>query len=90
MSGIKGLGADDAKSKLKNQDKFLKTQKKLPDLKMGNSEGGVNPKNMTFSSDSEDPNLVRILKISFLEATADDQRRRTDKQLDTRSVQRRS
>lgn len=29
--------------------------KKLPDVKMGHLEG----KNLTFSSDSEDPNFVR-------------------------------
>ena len=33
-------------------DKFVKTMKKLPDVKMGHLEG----KNLTFSSDSEDPN----------------------------------
>lgn len=35
-------------------DKFIKTMKKLPDVKMGHLEG----KNLTFSSDSEDPNFV--------------------------------
>lgn len=35
-------------------DKFVKTMKKLPDVKMGHLEG----KNLTFSSDSEDPNFV--------------------------------
>ena len=33
-------------------EKFVKTMKKLPDVKMGHLEG----KNLTFSSDSEDPN----------------------------------
>jgi len=33
-------------------EKFVKTMKKLPDVKMGHLEGG---KNLTFSSDSEDP-----------------------------------
>jgi len=35
-------------------EKFVKTMKKLPDVKMGHLEG----KNLTFSSDSEDPNFV--------------------------------
>lgn len=41
-------------------EKFVKTMKKLPDVKMGHLEG----KNLTFSSDSEDPNnnFVRITK----------------------------
>ena len=37
--------------------------KKLPDLKMQNSDGGTNlgqAKNMNFSSDSEDPKNVRV------------------------------
>jgi hypothetical protein len=38
----------------KQNDKFVKTMKKLPDVKMGHLEG----KNLTFSSDSEDPNFV--------------------------------
>lgn len=35
-------------------DKFVKTMKKLPDVKMGHLEG----KNLGFPSDSEDPNFV--------------------------------
>jgi hypothetical protein len=57
---LHGVGLGDNKSKIGNKnDKFIKTQKKLPDLKMG-QEGLLNPKNMTFSSDSEDPNLVAL------------------------------
>ena len=59
---------------MNKNDKFIKTQKKLPDLKMG--EIGVNPKNMTFSSDSEDPNLVsEDQSYSFVEVATDDQGR---------------
>jgi len=44
-------------------DKFVKTMKKLPEVKMGHLEG----KNLTFSSDSEDPNnnFVIILHSSL-------------------------
>jgi hypothetical protein len=57
MHGGLGITEDKSKAGTKNE-KFLKTQKKLPDLKGG--QEGLNPKNMTFSSDSEDPNLVRV------------------------------
>lgn len=60
VSGVnnnKGAGGGAAKN-----DKFVKTMKKLPDVKMGHLEG----KNLTFSSDSEDPNnnFVRISLVS--------------------------
>ena len=57
MHGGLGIPEDKSKAGTKNE-KFLKTQKKLPDLKGG--QEGLNPKNMTFSSDSEDPNLVSV------------------------------
>lgn len=50
VSGVnnnKGAGGGAPKN-----EKFVKTLKKLPDVKMGHLEG----KNLTFSSDSEDPN----------------------------------
>jgi hypothetical protein len=37
----------------KNGEKFVKTMKKLPDVKMGHLDG----KNLTFSSDSEEVNF---------------------------------
>lgn len=49
VSGVNNKGKQ-------NNEKFVKTMKKLPDVKMGHIEGG---KNLTFSSDSEDPNIVR-------------------------------
>ena len=49
VSGVQKQGAG------KQNDKFVKTMKKLPDVKMGHLEG----KNLTFSSDSEDPNFVK-------------------------------
>lgn len=49
VSGVHKQGAG------KQNDKFVKTMKKLPDVKMGHLEG----KNLTFSSDSEDPNFVK-------------------------------
>ena len=51
VSGVHKQGAGGGKQ----NDKFVKTMKKLPDVKMGHLEG----KNLTFSSDSEDPNFVR-------------------------------
>ena len=42
-------------------DKFVKTMKKLPDVKMGHLEG----KNLTFSSDSEDPNNNFVRNNTF-------------------------
>ena len=48
VSGVNKQGAN-------KNEKFVKTMKKLPDVKMGHLEG----KNLTFSSDSEDPNFVR-------------------------------
>ena len=54
VSGINKQGGGN------KNDKFVKTKKKLPDVKMGHLEG----KNLTFSSDSEDPNLVSDLNNS--------------------------
>lgn len=51
VSGVAKQGGGGAGAK---NDKFVKTMKKLPDVKMGHLEG----KNLTFSSDSEDPNFV--------------------------------
>lgn len=48
-------GVNNKNAGKQNNDKFVKTMKKLPDVKMGHIEGG---KNLTFSSDSEDPNIV--------------------------------
>lgn len=45
------------KNNAKNDKQFVKTMKKLPDVKMGHLEG----KNLTFSSDSEDPNFVTTI-----------------------------
>lgn len=50
-SRVSGVAKQGAAAK---NDKFVKTMKKLPDVKMGHLEG----KNLTFSSDSEDPNFV--------------------------------
>lgn len=52
VSGVQKQGGGAHGNK---NDKFVKTMKKLPDVKMGHLEG----KNLTFSSDSEDPNFVR-------------------------------
>lgn len=43
-------------------DKFVKTMKKLPEVKMGHLEG----KNLTFSSDSEDPNNNFVINFHLL------------------------
>lgn len=65
-------------------EKFVKTMKKLPDVKMGHLEGG---KNLTFSSDSEDPaNFVttilmsKIILIGRRGSTSHDQGWRDNKQ----------
>jgi hypothetical protein len=50
VSGVQKQGGANGNK----HDKFVKTMKKLPDVKMGHLEG----KNLTFSSDSEDPNFV--------------------------------
>ena len=55
----------------KKSDKFVKTQKKLPDLKMGQIEN-MTGKNMTFSSDSEEPNGVRFDKEFIFKVVAYD------------------
>ena len=54
VSGVNQKGGNNAGA-AKNE-KFVKTMKKLPDVKMGHLEG----KNLTFSSDSEDPNFVSL------------------------------
>lgn len=55
-SRVSGVNKNGANNK---NDKFVKTMKKLPDVKMGHLEG-----KLTFSSDSEDPannpNFVRL------------------------------
>ena len=53
-SRVSGVNKQGNNAAAKN-DKFVKTMKKLPGVKMGHLEG----KNLTFSSDSEDPNFVR-------------------------------
>lgn len=55
-------------SKIENS-KMGKTTKKLPELKLGQNENGfiqTTNKNITFSSDSEDPpNLVFLIIKSY-------------------------
>ena len=46
-------------TKKSNNDKFGKTQKKLPDLQMGYYDGGKG-RNMGMSSDSDDQNLKQL------------------------------
>jgi hypothetical protein len=50
-------GVNNKAAAANKNEKFIKTMKKLPDVKMGHLEG----KNLTFSSDSEDPNFVTTL-----------------------------
>ena len=66
-NNIKAQGAAGGKN-----EKFVKTMKKLPDVKMGHLEG----KNLTFSSDSEDPNnnfvYLQLISLNLGESTTDD------------------
>lgn len=59
-SRVSGVQKQGAVAQGKPHDKFVKTMKKLPDVKMGHLEG----KNLTFSSDSEDPNFVSLSLLS--------------------------
>jgi hypothetical protein len=61
VSGVAKQGGGNANK----NEKFVKTMKKLPDVKMGHLEG----KNLTFSSDSEDPNFVSAMVTKFNFAT---------------------
>jgi hypothetical protein len=71
VSGVNHKGGNNAGAP--KNEKFVKTMKKLPDVKMGHLEG----KNLTFSSDSEDPNFVSSNQTYLLgELTSYDQGRR--------------
>jgi hypothetical protein len=61
-SRVSGVNNNNNKNRGNKNEKFVKTMKKLPDVKMGHLEGG---KNLTFSSDSEDPaNFVTTISMS--------------------------